>query len=149
MTANEAQANSDFITGIIIVFGEPTRVLFDYGASRSFISISFALHTNRELTPLKSRLVVATPLRERILCTLVFKEGEILVEGVVLKANLISLEMIDFDVILGMDWLSNHRASMNYFTKRIRFKKSGYPEFEFVGDRRCRCPILSRLLVSF
>ena len=30
------------------------------------------------------------------------------VEGVVLKANLIPLEMTDFDVILGMDWLSSH-----------------------------------------
>ena len=54
----------------------------------------------------------------------------------VLKANLIPLEMSDFDVILGMDWLSNHRASMNYFTKKIRFEKPRYPEFEFVGDRR-------------
>ena len=44
--------------------------------------------------------------------------------------------MDDFDVILGMDWLSNHRASMNYFTKRIRFEKLGDQEFEFVGDRR-------------
>ena len=30
-----------------------------------------------------------------------------------------------------MDWLSNHRASMNCFTK-----KPGYPKFEFDGDRR-------------
>ena len=25
---------------------------------------------------------------------------------------------------------------MNCFTKKIRLEKSGYPEFEFVGDRR-------------
>ena len=54
----------------------------------------------------------------------------------VLKANLIPLEMVDFDVILDMDWLSNHRASMNCFTKKIRFEKPGYPKFEFDGDRR-------------
>ena len=65
-----------------------------------------------------------------------YKGCEVLVEGVVLKANLIPLEMSDFDVILGMDWLSNHRASMNYFTKKIWFEKPGYPELEFVGDRR-------------
>ena len=44
--------------------------------------------------------------------------------------------MSDFDVILGIDWLSNHRASMDYFTKKIVFKKSGYPELEFEGDTR-------------
>ena len=65
-----------------------------------------------------------------------FKGCEVLVECVVLKANLIQSKMLDFDVILGMDWLSNHRASMNCFTKKIQFEKPGYPELEFVGDRR-------------
>ena len=65
-----------------------------------------------------------------------FKGCEILVKGVVLKANLIPLEMSDFDVILRMDWLSNHRASIDYFTKKIMFKKLGYPYLEFEGDRR-------------
>ena len=144
MMADEAQVNPDSVTGIITVFGEPARVLFDSGASRSFISSSFALHADRELTPFKSRLVVITPLGERILLTSVFKGCEILVEGVVLKANLIPLEMNDFDVILGMDWLSNHQVLMDFFTKRIRFEKLGYLEFEFMGDRR----ILSTCVIS-
>ena len=113
MTIDEAQANPDSVTGIIFVFGEPARVLFDSGANRSFISTSFALHANRELTPLKSKLIVITPLGERIVRTSVFKGCEVMIKGIVLKANLIPLEMIDFDVILGMDWLSNHKASMN------------------------------------
>ena len=62
-----------------------------------------------------------------------FKDYEILVEGVVF---LILLEMSDFDVILGIDWLSNHRASMDCFTKKIIFKKLGYPELKFESDKR-------------
>ena len=46
MIVDEAQVNSDSVTGIIFVFGEPARVLFDSGASSSFISTSFALHAN-------------------------------------------------------------------------------------------------------
>ena len=119
MTADEAQANPDSVTGIISVFGEPARVLFDSGTSKYFISTSFALHANRELTPLKSKLIVTTPLGESIVRTSVFRGCEVVIEGFVLKANLIPLEMNDFDIILGMDWLSNHRASMNCFTKKI------------------------------
>ena len=96
--------------------------MFDSGASRSFISTSFALHANQELTPLKSKLIVTTPLGERILRTSIFKGCEVVMEGIVLKANLIPLEMLDFDVILGKDWLSNHKASMNCFTKKIQFE---------------------------
>ena len=65
-----------------------------------------------------------------------FKGCEILVEDVMLKANLIPLEMSDSDIILGMDWLSNHRVSMDCFTKKIVFKKLRYPEIEFEGYRR-------------
>ena len=59
-----------------------------------------------------------------------------MIEGVILKANLIPLEMWDFDVILGMDWLSTYRASMGYFTKKIVFRKPGFLELEFEEDRR-------------
>ena len=107
------------VTGIMIVFGRLAHVLFYFGFNKSFVSLSFALYANRELTLLKNKLMVTTPLGEQILYTSIFKKCEILVKGVVLKANLIPLEMYSFDVILEMDWLSNHRASMDCFTKKI------------------------------
>ena len=65
--------NPDSVTSIIFIFGELARVLFDSRASRSFISTSFVLHVNRELTPLKSKLIVTTALGERIVRTFVIK----------------------------------------------------------------------------
>ena len=53
-----------------------------------------------------------------------------------LKANLIPLEMWDFDVILGMNLLSTHRASVDYFTKKVLFQKSGFQELKFESDHR-------------
>ena len=44
--------------------------------------------------------------------------------------------MWDFDVILGMDWLSTHRASMDCFTKKVVFQKPGFSKLEFEGDRK-------------
>ena len=73
MTSGEAQANPDTVSGIMIFFGTPARILFDTGSSRSFVSTTFALHANRELVPLKNKLVVNTPLGEQILRTSVFK----------------------------------------------------------------------------
>ena len=43
MTADEVQANPDTMIGIMFVFGTPTRVLFDSGSSRSFVSSSFEI----------------------------------------------------------------------------------------------------------
>ena len=88
----------------MVVFSSPTRVFYFYfESSKSFVSTSFALHTDRELSLLKHKLVVMTPLEEQILRNSIFKGCEILIDGVILKVNLIPLEIYDFDVILGMD----------------------------------------------
>ena len=49
---------------------------------------------------------------------------------------MILLGMYDVYMILGMDWLSTHRVLMDYFTKKVVFRKPGYPELKFEGDRR-------------
>ena len=49
---------------------------------------------------------------------------------------MIPLEMYDFDVILGIDWLFTHRASVDCFTKKVVFRKLGFLELEFMGDHR-------------
>ena len=49
---------------------------------------------------------------------------------------MIPLEMYDFDVILCIDWLSTHRASVDCFTKKVAFRKPRFLELEFMGDRR-------------
>ena len=59
-----------------------------------------------------------------------------MIEGVVLKKNLTLLEIWDVDVIMGIDWLSTHRALMDCFTKKVVFRKPGFSELEFEGDRR-------------
>ena len=72
MTSSEAQANPDTMTGIMIIFGTPARVLFDTGSSRLFVNTTFVLHANRELVPLKNKLIVNTLLGEQIFRTSIF-----------------------------------------------------------------------------
>ena len=62
MTVGEAQASLDTVIGIMLIFGTPARVLFNFGSSKSFVSSSFALHVNRKLALLKHKLVVTTSL---------------------------------------------------------------------------------------
>ena len=49
------------------------------------------------------------------------------------------------DVILGMDWLFTHRASVDYYTKKVLFRKPRFSELVFEGDRRIlfTCVILA------
>lgn len=46
---------------------------------------------------------------------MVYKNSLVLIRDVYLEADLIPLEMVDLDVILGKDWLAKHRASVDCF----------------------------------
>ncbi|GKF91136.1 putative reverse transcriptase domain-containing protein, partial [Tanacetum coccineum] len=47
------------------------------------------------------------------------------------SANLFPLDMYDFDIILGMDWLVNHRATIVCHTKSVIFGDLDKPEFMY------------------
>ncbi|KAJ4973800.1 hypothetical protein NE237_006974 [Protea cynaroides] len=52
-----------------------------------------------------------------------------------LDATLIQLEMADFDVILGMDWLARHSANLLCVEKKLAFKDKEGIEFSFSGTK--------------
>ena len=62
---------------------------------------------------LDSPLVVAMPVGGSFIADRVYRDCEITVEGWILAANLIPIELREFDAILGMDWLTMHRADVD------------------------------------
>ncbi|RVW68203.1 Transposon Ty3-G Gag-Pol polyprotein [Vitis vinifera] len=47
--------------------------------------------------------------------------------------TLVGDSVVDFDVILGMDWLASYHASVDYFEKMVTFSILGQPKFSFEG----------------
>lgn len=78
-------------------------VLFDQGSTHSFSSFLFAKQLAKSPEPLDFDLSMATPLRESVITDIAIKGCLISVEGREFVADLIILDMRDFDVILGMD----------------------------------------------
>ena len=58
-----------------------------------------------------------------------------LIEDVIMPANLIPLDIVEFDVILGTDWLHYNRANINCYEKKVTFHRPGLPIVTFVGER--------------
>ncbi|RVW12093.1 Retrovirus-related Pol polyprotein from transposon 17.6 [Vitis vinifera] len=50
-------------------------------------------------------------------------------------SDLVLLDLQDFDVILGMDWLASYHASVDCFEKRVTFSIPGQPNFSFEGKQ--------------
>ena len=62
-------------------------------------------------------LSVATPLSESFDSDVYLQNCPVLIENRELLADLVLLDVMDFDVFLGMDWLSKHYAIVDYRRK--------------------------------
>ena len=94
------------------------------------------MHADREMRPLDCNVVVATPVGNSLLPENVFRDCAVRVVSKNMVADLILLDVYDFDAILGMDWLANHRATVDYFRKEITFRKSRESDIILCGERR-------------
>ena len=58
-----------------------------------------------------------------------------MIEDEILLVDLVELEILEFDVILGMDWLSVHHAFLDCFNKVVTLSISGKPMIRYQEDR--------------
>ena len=54
----------------------------------------------------------------------------------------------DFDIVLGMDWLSKHRATLDCFKKEVRLIQPEEPGMTFRGIRREISPSLINVMTT-
>ncbi|TYK14639.1 ty3-gypsy retrotransposon protein [Cucumis melo var. makuwa] len=109
----EAERAGTVVTGTLSMLGHCALVLFDSSSSHSSISSAFALHARLEVEPLHHGLSVSTTSRENMLSKEKVKACQIEIAGHVIEVTLLALNMLDFDVILGMDWLPANHASID------------------------------------
>ncbi|KAL0548854.1 hypothetical protein IC582_013330 [Cucumis melo] len=129
----EAEKAGTVVTGTLPVLGHYALVLFDSGSSHSFISSAFVSHARLEVEPLHHVLSVSTPSGECMLSREKVKACQIEIAGHVIEVTLIVLDMLDFDVILGMDWLAANHASIDCSRKEVTFNPPSMASFKVKG----------------
>jgi hypothetical protein len=118
VNAQEAQQAPGVVLGEFLVEFTPAAVLFDSGASHSFIATGFVEKHGIPTVYLEIPLVTRTPGAD-LLCHLKCSQVRILLSGVVFLADLAVLPSHGVDVILGMDWLTKHNGVISCADKTI------------------------------
>ncbi|XP_056176036.1 uncharacterized protein LOC130140508 [Syzygium oleosum] len=146
ITQKEAEASKTVISGTLSLCDQLAYALFDTGATHSFVSARFMRLVGLKSELLEVPLSVSTPLKDMILSTLACKDCKISIGGVDQRIDLVVLVMYDFDVIIGMDWLSKQWANADCYEKVIQFNPPNHPSFEFVGNgMNSSLPLISAL----
>ena len=102
INSKETESARDVVTGTFLVNSIPVKVLFDTGASDSFVCTSKIEKLGLK-NPETTSNVVAIPSGELFQCTRLYKGVPLTIGEVVFPSNFYELDMNDLDIILGMD----------------------------------------------
>ena len=104
--------------GTLLVNSVLASILFDTGASHSFISAEFAFMHGIKYEQMNTTIVVHTPVGQCQI-SMVSHNVPVEIEGLEFLASPIVLKSCSIDLILGMDWLKAHTASIICATKTV------------------------------
>jgi hypothetical protein len=133
VAVEEALKAPNVLIGMFLINDSSVVMLFDSGASQSFISTAYVGKHNLPLALLKCPMIVSYPggnMPARQLCPKV----NLKIRGVDFVANLIVLESKGIDVSLRMDWLSKHKVLIDCAKKSIKLTTPEGKEMEFVVE---------------
>ena len=116
------------------------RVLFHSGASHSLIVVSCVNVLGLKVESLKISLHVSSPLGIRVRIDQIYRDCELEISGILLTVDLQVMDISDFDVILGMDWLTAHRVVIDCDRKRVTAYTQDGIRFTFQGDKHDALP---------
>ena len=148
VTQQEADASPNVITGMISVYDHDAYALVDPGATHSFISVPFTERHQIESQPIDGRMVVSVPNGDTMISERIVPGSRLVIQNKDFPADLIVLGIHDFDIVLGMDWLSKHRATLDCYKKEVRLVRQEEPGVIFRGIRREIAPSLINAMTA-
>jgi hypothetical protein len=98
--------------GTFLVANDPAVILFDSGASHTFICKTFVEKYCRHCPESREGFVIHSP-GARIFTKEVAFNIPVTLVGREFPTNMIVIKGQDIDVILGMNWLAQHKAIIN------------------------------------
>ena len=81
-------------------------------------------------------MVVSVPNGDTMISERIVLGSRLVIHNKDFLADLIVLGIHDFDIVLGMDWLSKHRATLDCYKKEVRLVCPEEPGVIFWGIRR-------------
>ncbi|KAL0294615.1 UNVERIFIED_CONTAM: hypothetical protein Sradi_6876800 [Sesamum radiatum] len=134
MTREKAPASNEVISGMILLFDVEAYILIARGSTHSYISSELASKIPDENSSLGYNLMVYLLVGGGVIVNSVRKGSLVRTGEVNLPVDLVVMDLKEFDVILGMDWLAQHRVVVDCYKREVIIESSGESRVVFVGD---------------
>ncbi|XP_047164009.1 uncharacterized protein LOC124833544, partial [Vigna umbellata] len=122
MSGAEAEKLGNLKLDTCSLFGRNVHVLFDSGATHSFISLLCVENLGLSMFDLGCELIVSTPTSGQVSTSSICVGCRIEVTAHKSRVNLVCLPLEGLDVILGMDWLADNHVMIDCGRHRVVFQ---------------------------
>ncbi|GKC30531.1 putative reverse transcriptase domain-containing protein [Tanacetum coccineum] len=129
------QHNLNVVTGTFLLNDHYACILFDSGAEKSFVSSAFTPSINIALATLNTSYEVELEDGKVVSTNTILRSFTLVLLNHVFKIDLLPTRLGSFDVIIGMDWLSYHRALIDCYEKIVRIPLPNGKILEVQGER--------------
>lgn len=125
-------SNHSMIRGTLVVFSSYARILIDRGTSHLFISARFVSASKLWIELLPYPLHVSAPFSKVVELRDLCKVCTLTIVGYEFTFDFILLEMVNFNIIVGMEWLTTFRAHIDCYRRRVTFWMTGGSSLKFI-----------------
>ena len=122
MKAIEDKDSLDVIVGNFNIFDTLGDALIDPGSTHSYVCTSIPSLGSIPKSETEYDILVANPLGHSVIVNKVYRGCPIRIREYEFSGDLIQLSFREFDVILGMDWLSHHQVVVDCIMKRVTLR---------------------------
>ena len=123
MTAESKAEAPNMVIDTFMVNSHPTTMLFDTGATHSFISKSFAEKHGIPVSCMRTTMVVISPGGQIHTCSICSRIN-IVIKGAEFRTGLIVIESSGIDVILGMETLTRWGVRIDCAQRTVHLSAS-------------------------
>ncbi|KAA3481121.1 zf-CCHC domain-containing protein/RVP_2 domain-containing protein [Gossypium australe] len=120
--ARKEASSPDVIIGTFSLYDTHVVALIDPESTHSYICMKLVSSMNMPVESTEFVIKVSNPLGKYVLVDKVCKNCPLMIRGHYFLANLMLLPFDEFDIILGMDWLTMHDVIVNCGRKIIKLK---------------------------
>ena len=128
MKAREDQNSPEVIAGIFSLYDTEMHALIDPGSTHSYVCMEHVFDKVPAMEKLAYDMHVTSPLGHNVSVNNIYRNCPIIIQTKEFLTDLITLPFREFDLILGMDWLSKHRAIVDFGQKTVVLKCSDQTE---------------------
>jgi len=104
--------------GTFYIHNKPTVILFDSGASHSFISAKFGAKMGFNFCHTKGSYLISTP-GGKVASNQITRGVPIKLGSKIIDTDLIILALEGMDIILGMNWTTLHRVTLDVSSRAV------------------------------